>query len=574
MTEKDKVLCKDIIESIDRKFIEHGWVTVSDRYIHSALVRDEDVPEILSCHMWDLPRGDGMPGMDVKYVGGVPITSYYRYGNNVCEPFVFYRKGHVSRPDYIELSEEFRLFHRLHERYIPKAQWSNSEEEEKDYYIMKDGEEQVVAEIRGLRLRIKIWYLREYLRNRRINLVIYFDVENSSTSTYSELGITSADNKSVRDIDYTYRYSIEYNNLVGAINSCGRITGKCLLRYDVSGPINNDNKYVEFIVDEDSNGEEIAYTCDKEHLSNSFYQKENVPSAATPVFFSKRVLDRYYNASDKYTVIDGYVSCKGSWTLQVDNDNKDYVVVLLGDLGGIPYNEQLYWRTCNIGPYGKTLSQTARRRWFEGGWCNPSSPDLVLKQEYKSFNEKWKDHYGWYLFLPLIEEDMHRFHTLHGLTTQNNDSDFEEQILSLVKMTVDSLNQSKLMNNIDEGNVGVKKFLNDKKKVLGLKDISLKDITQSIDKFELFLISNSCPDHDTIITFFRCLQNLRSLNVAHRKSSENKKRESLNEYFKLEELDQRDVVDNIFKKMIRSMRFLEEVFIEGNKEVTALSEIK
>lgn len=277
-------------------------------------------------------------------------------------------------------------------------------------------------------------------------------------------------------------------------------------------------------------------------------------------------MDRYYNAPDKYTVIDGYVSCKGSWTLQVDNDNKDYVVVLLGDLGGIPYNEQLYWRTCNIGPYGKTLSHTARRRWFEGGWCNPSSPDLVLKQEYKSFNEKWKDHYGWYLFLPLTEGDMHRFHTLHGLTTQNNDSDFEEQILSLVKMTVDSLNLKKLEENTDKENVDVKQFIEKKKK-------SNSNVF-GIDRFELFLISNSCPDRGTIITFFRCLQNLRSLTVAHRKSSDYKKMDCVNEYFKLEEMDKRDVLDNIFKKMIWSMRFLEEVFIEGNKEVTALSDIK
>ena len=48
----------------------------------------------------------------------------------------------------------------------------------------------------------------------------------------------------------------------------------------------------------------------------------------------------------------------------------------------------------------------------------------------------------------------------------------------------------------------------------------------------------------------------------------------VNEYFKLEEMDKRDVLDNIFIEMIWSMRFLEEVFIEGNKEVTALSDIK
>ena len=171
--------------------------------------------------------------------------------------------------------------------------------------------------------------------------------------------------------------------------------------------------------------------------------------------------------------------------------------------------------------------------------------------------------------MPLTKEDEYLFQSLHCMTTSDNIREFESQILALVKMTVDSLNQEKLMNNVDEGNVGVKKFLEDKKVA------SLKDITQSIDKFELFLISNSCTDRDTIITFFRRLQNLRSLNVAHRKSSERKKqRKCVNEYFKLEEMDQRDVLDNIFKKMIWSMRFLEEVFIEGNKEVTALSDIK
>ena len=59
------------------------------------------------------------------------------------------------------------------------------------------------------------------------------------------------------------------------------------------------------------------------------------------------------------------------------------------------------------------------------------------------------------------------------------------------------------------------------------------------------------------------------------KSSERKREmKCVNEYFKLEEMDKRDVLDNIFKEMIWSMRFLEEVFIEGNKEVTALSYIK
>lgn len=52
------------------------------------------------------------------------------------------------------------------------------------------------------------------------------------------------------------------------------------------------------------------------------------------------------------------------------------------------------------------------------------------------------------MFLPLINEDEHRFKTLHCLTTLDNEQDFDEQILSLVKLFIDSLNQEELMKNV------------------------------------------------------------------------------------------------------------------------------
>ena len=251
----------------------------------------------------------------------------------------------------------------------------------------------------------------------------------------------------------------------------------------------------------------------------------------------------------------------------MDNDCSEYVVVMLVDLGRLSYREQLYWKSFNIAPPRKSgLSETMYRRWILGQFCNPNSPDTLLKQCFMSFNERWEEKFEWRLFLPLTKDDEYLFQSLHCMTTSDNIREYESQILALVKMTVDSLNLKKLEENTDKENVDVKQFIEKKKK-------SNSNVF-GIDRFELFLISNSCPDRGTIITFFRCLQNLRSLTVAHRKSSDYKKMDCVNEYFKLEEMDKRDVLDNIFKKMIRSMRFLEEVFIEGNKEVTALSDIK
>lgn len=89
MDERNYVLCQDIKDRISKKFIENGWITVSDIGIHSALVTDENVLEVLGNYCWDLPRGDGMPGVSVRYVNKKPIVNYDRLGHNKCEPFVF-----------------------------------------------------------------------------------------------------------------------------------------------------------------------------------------------------------------------------------------------------------------------------------------------------------------------------------------------------------------------------------------------------------------------------------------------------------------------------------------------------
>ena len=127
MDERDYVLCEDIKDRISKKFIENGWITVSDYGIHSALVIDENVLEVLENYCWDLRRGAGMPGVSVRYVNEKPIVNYDRLGHNKYEPFVFYRDGYGTHPSYIELSEEFRLYHNLHEKYIS--------EEEKNYAL-------------------------------------------------------------------------------------------------------------------------------------------------------------------------------------------------------------------------------------------------------------------------------------------------------------------------------------------------------------------------------------------------------------------------------------------------------
>lgn len=231
---------------------------------------------------------------------------------------------------------------------------------------------------------------------------------------------------------------------------------------------------------------------------------------------------------------------------------------MLVDLGTLSYKEQLYWKGFNIAPPHKgCLSYTAYQRWIKGAWCNPISPDFVFKQKYQSFNRKWYEKYGWYLFLPLINEDEHRFKTLHCLTTLDNEQDFDEQILSLVKLFIDSLNQEELIKNIRVEEKEVIDFL-EKRNVQNLKEIKT-----GIDKFELFVLSQqySIPD---MFDFLRKLQALRSFDVAHRKSSDKSKRKSIINFFGLDTKHKQEILDDIFRDTVKTISTLEDLFINEN----------
>ena len=289
-------------------------------------------------------------------------------------------------------------------------------------------------------------------------------------------------------------------------------------------------------------------TCYESKIPNRFTYTGVVQYVMTPVFFRKAVLDKYYGSPNLYSVEDGCIRCGDTWVFTtVDNDQRDYVVVPLGYLSELPNSEQLYWKSYNVKPpYQGSLSKTAYIRWEEGNAIDPSFPDLLFKNEFKKL---WEKKFGWPFFLALTTEDKHRWRTLHCLTVANTNVDFDEQILSLTKITVDSLNQEDLKDNIDETKPEVMDCLKEKNK-------TLKEITAGIDKFQLYCKSNNL-NCDDLIKFMRNLQSLRSFDVAHRKSSDLKKREKFLEYFDYYNKTQQVVLEGVFIHWIEGFRLLE-----------------
>src|SRR3989338_9753399 len=168
-------------------------------------------------------------------------------------------------------------------------------------------------------------------------------------------------------------------------------------------------KFEKFII-MDISGKKIKYTCDGSKLENYFGANLNAPHFLTPVFFKKEVLDKYYNKPSKYSVSDGYFSYGNKWGMIIDNNAKDCVMVYLGYLGDLPYEEQQHWKLHNI--INGNSSLVSFKRDFQAEFCSPIEPALFFKERLDLFSEKWKKGFSWNLFGPLSEKDEHHLKAL------------------------------------------------------------------------------------------------------------------------------------------------------------------
>lgn len=517
-----KQSCTSFLNQVERRFIQDGWITVHGENIHCGLVRPKCSTKILEECRWDLRHTS--TGIEL-YTDGKYKSGY----EQDVSPLIYRRKN-----GDIEIAEEFRFLYDLYRKNVQDGY---------DYYGLDDcGDEVTVASQRGNRILIQVKFLKEFMALKKRHLVLFFDAD-------VELCEKMKDGETIQTDDSVYEYCVVCP--LGEGEVYGRVMGKCVLKYnrkDIKDLWDwQDEGYEEFVIGYSDDGEERTFTCDNDKLSNMFAVKEGAPQGLTPVFFRKDVLDNYYSKPDKYTVEDGYLKCNRYWSLYIDNDKTDYVIVPLVYLGHIPHKEQLHWKQYNVAPpLNEGLSSTAHKRWLEGAFCDTSdAPDLVFKRQFESFCKRCHAVLGWDLFLPLTEADKHYFTALHSLTTDKNSSDFEKQVLAITKLTIDSLNKEKFTSEC-----GKDRFT---------------DKDGSITCFEVWLRDKKSMEQPDMFKFMRMLQDLRSNDVAHRKSSKEKKRKGVIDYFQLNTKTNRAVLDDIFVKMTGVLQMISDtVLVEEN----------
>lgn len=484
----------DGLESV-LAFEQEDWVVVfheergkaGDDLRIACFLRGEAVEHALAHDSFDLGPGDGRPGF-VSYGGtGKLEARYVLVGEDDVVPLVFHRCFSGPFPNFAELAEDFRLF------------WDLYEDRAKRAFLRIDelGNVCTVAEWRRDDLVVRKQYLRRYQAARQLALDLQVVVDRHGGEELAHLRNVS--------------YDVAEDNLIFAYYAGGvrmpdeppyftRLIGKRIIpppppEYSDVWPYEKPKQFETFIIATDANGDPLTHTCDPKRLSNYFGANPGEPHYLTPVFFDRSVLDKYYADADRYRVEDGYLRETSTWGLRMDNALQEHVAVFLGDLGSdIPFQEQHYWRSYNVPPPGP-MSETAIRRSFLGQFFDSQRVEYRFADAYRCLIAAWEARFGWPLYKELHQGDAYVIHAIH-VPTNKSFAQFDEQIVRLAKLVVDSLNEERIA------------------KATSAREKGTKGIT----KLQRFLDEQEITA--SVCAELAVVQGARSRSAAHRKSSD------------------------------------------------------
>ena len=558
-SERDRLSQAHNLEWIGRKLKATDMVTVyrqmgspRDYFIFSALIPPDQIEYILSNGHMSSGDPENMNGMPAAYCpSGESEIKYFRWGVDEdmygAEPLVIKRRFSGMEENYIEILEEFRLFHNLYH------------EKETNTYIKIDdaGNKNKIAIVKPDEVQIRYQEIRQFLAIKEMYLSMLFEFDEYSTYSLQELGLSEDEPcKFMRQdlIFCRHHYYVIPSSLSSfppyqGFRSASRLRGRRLIKplpksKSGFGDFAEKPKYVKFIVDVADNGDEIFHTCDPYKLSDRLGKNSDAVSKYTVVHFRKQVLDKYYNEPSRYSIEDSMVRCRSLWSMQIDNHDPDKVCVYLDELGiHLPPAEQLHWREYNIPPEGG-VSETFDRRMRRGEWASSDQPDILFKQSYEQLQKACDECLGWQLLKPLPPGDAHRLQRLR-IPTVEEESHFKDLVSDLTSVLVEALNEKRLKDLIP----------NDQQ----------QKIKRGINRLEYVLEVQAITGAEKHIVFLRSLWGLRTTrSSSHLEILDDKRYEKAAAHFDLNNMSRQEAFAKILGEAVEFLDFLISV-VRGGK---------
>ena len=479
-----------------------GWITVGrfdddgirdSRCVFSALASNNSgtLTHLFSKHGWDVRFEFGHPYFsgqdDIEFNLGNKLSD----SDSAIESFIIYRSFHGLFPDIFEPVQNFILYHEL--IYDDKSK----------SYIKPISTEPVIRYFNPKYIQVRTGYLKDYLAARNMILVRFHDHERQVNLSIKEIIGKENDSLGIRGNLHSYKIGVYPDVCIPKQKTFSKLLGKDIIKphdeprhRDYLFLTGKDKKYTSFIYKIDDDGDPVKASCNVENDTSGFLR---------PVYFKKDVLQKYYDNQKTYKVSDGVLYHLDLWYIPYGQNEHDLIVVWLGDLANLPYEEQLHWKQHNITPQG-SISRTFYQRQIMAECAESNDPVHQIKYLREQINKKFQPAYGFPLFRQLSADDRHVLNALHSLIT-NEQKEFDEQILYLAKGFIDSLDKKSIIS-----------------KTTWKPKLQNEDTV--LNYFEHFLVENTDLGEDEvseIVRIFKIIQKIRSTSSAHTKSTKYEK---------------------------------------------------
>jgi hypothetical protein len=436
---------KDWIES--NEHLRSDWITVArddkpsvadSRGTFSALIRntDHDSQTVLANFEWNVDSDFGQPFFG-RSEGVITLDLGDKHLDNGVEftPFTILRSFHTTHEGRAEIVQNFVLYHNLY--------WDSTAQKFLDP-ITNDA---VIDYVAPKFVRIKTTHLKDYLAARKMMLVRFHDHRRFVKEDVAKILGQQSEEFTVRNRESHYGIYIGTLGLGQENEAFSRLLGKDLVR-PYEEPVHEEynwlagkpKKHATFLIRIDESGSKIESTCDEKILSNLFVDK-GTPQFLTPVYFKQDVLKKYYDNS-RYTASSYGVSFLDIWHIPIGVNKEGLVHAWLGDLGSIPYEEQLHWKQYNVAPSGG-INEEFHKTQILAQFIEPKDPIYRLHQTREQLNKNAMSRFGFRIFKELPEEDAYIVKSIH-IPTLDEQKELDGQLIYLSKYLVDSLSKSDL----------------------------------------------------------------------------------------------------------------------------------
>lgn len=222
----------------------------------------------------------------------------------------------------------------------------------------------------------------EYMRLSDMGMVIFFDFTRVDHRTFGMWSGQKHFDSKARDLFYNGGVMPGHASYVnGRMIARPSITLEEIVQARKEARDPAFRRYAMFKAIDLKTGDRIEVSCNPEALSNYFQPNSPLPLQMSPVFFNAEILHKYKADTEKYTVEDRSIQCRGTWSLQTyDINEAGQVHTYLRYLGYLPYKEQLYWQSFNEWPKA-ALSERAIATDFKGEFHTDYDPLNSLKRK-------------------------------------------------------------------------------------------------------------------------------------------------------------------------------------------------